>query len=157
MEEHRHVVDLATRLRAQRRSLGLTLAEVAEAADLSMTYLSNIERGRGNPTLDVLTRVAAVLGVDIGALVGTSTTSAAAEPVDLILANAPESPMTFSRSAVFERTIDLLARRRAEDSSELRARLLRGMAAAPRRSSGEPTSEEWKRLLDAYKLILDED
>jgi hypothetical protein len=29
-----------------------------------------------------------------------------------------------------------------------------GMASAPRRSQGEPTSEDWRRLLDVYSVIL---
>ena len=32
--------------------------------------------------------------------------------------------------------------------------LLLGMAAAPRRSKEAPTQEDWRRLLDAYELIL---
>lgn len=157
MEEHSDDVSLGTRLRAQRRSLGLTLSEVADAAAVSMTYLSNIERGRGNPTLEVLTRIAAALGVDVGALVGNRAPSASDEPIDVVLASAPRSLLSFSRSEHFARTVERLAQRRGDDVAELRTRLLRGMAAAPRRSRGDPTSEDWKRLLDAYQLILDED
>ena len=112
MEEHRHVTDLATRLRARRRSLGLTLAEVAEAAGLSMTYLSNIERGRGNPTLDVLTRIAATLEVDVGALLGDWVPSAPNEPIDVVMASAPRSLLNFSRSEHFGRAVERLAQRR---------------------------------------------
>jgi len=28
------------------------------------------------------------------------------------------------------------------------------MASSPQRSSGEPTEEDWRRILDAYSLIL---
>ena len=42
------------RLRARRVELGLTLAQVAEQAELSLPYVSNLERGRGKPTLDAL-------------------------------------------------------------------------------------------------------
>jgi DNA-binding XRE family transcriptional regulator len=42
------------RLRARRVELGRTLAEVAEQSGLSLPYVSNLERGRGNPTLDAL-------------------------------------------------------------------------------------------------------
>ena len=41
---------LGARLRARRLALGMTLAEVAERAGLSLPYVSNLERGRGNPT-----------------------------------------------------------------------------------------------------------
>ena len=45
---------IGSRLRARRVELGLTLAQVAEQAGLSLPYISNLERGRGNPTLDAL-------------------------------------------------------------------------------------------------------
>jgi hypothetical protein len=36
----------------------------------------------------------------------------------------------------------------------MRQRLLVGMVSAPRRGSGDPTEEDWRRLLDVYSLIL---
>ncbi len=38
----------------------------------------------------------------------------------------------------------------------MRRKLLIGMVNAPRRSSGEPTEEDWRRLLDTYRLILEQ-
>lgn len=146
---------MGDRLRSQRRGLGRTLAEVAEEADVSMTYLSNLERGRGNPTLGVLTKIATALAVDVGSLVGNAPASDDGE-IDVIMMNAPASLLDFSRSTAFETSIARIAERRHEDSKQLRVRILRGMAASPRRSTGEPTDEDWKRLLDAYQLILDD-
>lgn len=52
-----------TEIRNQR---GYTLSELAELANVSKSYLSNIERSiNKNPSLDVMQRIAAVLQVDL--------------------------------------------------------------------------------------------
>jgi transcriptional regulator with XRE-family HTH domain len=48
------------RLRQERR---LTQAQLAEASDLSSTYLGIIERGENVPTLTVILQIAAGLGL----------------------------------------------------------------------------------------------
>ena len=40
--------------------------KLAERADISAQYVSNIERGKENPTLDLLLRVAEALRVSLG-------------------------------------------------------------------------------------------
>lgn len=49
-------------IRARRRTLGLTIVQLAERADLSHPFVSQVERGRANPSLDSLTRLARALG-----------------------------------------------------------------------------------------------
>ena len=51
-------VQLGKRMRARRAELGLTLAQVADRSGISLPYISNLERGRGNPTLEALTKLA---------------------------------------------------------------------------------------------------
>lgn len=53
------------RLRARRKALGLTLAEVAAAADVSISYLSAIEKGIHQPSLQVLARIVHALSLTI--------------------------------------------------------------------------------------------
>lgn len=49
-----------------RNKRGYTLSELAELANVSKSYLSNIERSiNKNPSLDVMKRIAAVLQVDL--------------------------------------------------------------------------------------------
>jgi XRE family transcriptional regulator, master regulator for biofilm formation len=57
-----------------RKRKGLTLSELAERANISKSYLSNIERSLNkNPSIKVLEKVAKVLGVDLEALlIGTA-------------------------------------------------------------------------------------
>ena len=59
----RHAVGAA--LRRIRLDRGLTLREVAAAARVSMPYLSEIERGRKEPSSEVLAGVCAALGMTI--------------------------------------------------------------------------------------------
>jgi transcriptional regulator with XRE-family HTH domain len=145
---------LGERLRARRHSLDLTIAEVAERAGLSLPYVSNLERGRGNPTLEVLTNLAEVLGIPVSQLVGTESTEGQVSSDELRLASLPTSLARFSRSQDFLREVRNLADQKDESFEEMRQRVLLAMAAAPRRSNGEPTSSDWQRLLDAYTLIL---
>jgi transcriptional regulator with XRE-family HTH domain len=64
---HRKIV--GTNIRACRTDAGLTLEELAEKADMSWPYLSEIERGRENISLDKLARLAQALNVTLSKLV----------------------------------------------------------------------------------------
>lgn len=55
---------LGALLQQQRQRLGLTQAIVAERAELSVKYLSAIERGEANATVNALDRLATVLEWD---------------------------------------------------------------------------------------------
>ncbi|MCY6379859.1 helix-turn-helix domain-containing protein [Hoeflea prorocentri] len=56
---------LAARLRERRRELGMTLKAVADAAGLSVGFISQIERGIAVPSLSSLVSVSRVLGVEV--------------------------------------------------------------------------------------------
>jgi len=56
---------LGRRLRERRRELGLTLADVAAAADISVGHSSAIEKGTTLPSLPVLARLAHALGLTL--------------------------------------------------------------------------------------------
>jgi transcriptional regulator with XRE-family HTH domain len=56
---------LGRRLRERRRELGLTLAEVAAAADISVGHSSAIEKGTTLPSLSVLARLAHALDLTL--------------------------------------------------------------------------------------------
>jgi transcriptional regulator with XRE-family HTH domain len=56
------------RMRATRRALDLTLQAVAERSGLSVPHIANIERGRRNPTLSTLGKIADALGVSLAEL-----------------------------------------------------------------------------------------
>jgi transcriptional regulator with XRE-family HTH domain len=52
-------------LQRLRRDRGLSQEELAHRARMHQTYLSGVEGGKRNPSIDVLGRVVAALGVDI--------------------------------------------------------------------------------------------
>jgi transcriptional regulator with XRE-family HTH domain len=142
---------IGQRLRARRVELGRTLAEVAEQSGLSLPYVSNLERGRGNPTLEALGALARALDIPLASLMGDE---GPIEPLQVVLASAPPSLLQFSRSPDFQETVAELAERQGESVDAMRQKLLVGMASSPQRSSGEPIEEDWRRILDAYSLIL---
>jgi len=54
--------ELGRRVKAERLAKDLTLKQVADAADMSPTHISEIERGRTSPTVGALLRIARALG-----------------------------------------------------------------------------------------------
>lgn len=63
-----HRVAFGTRLRMLRTDLGWSQEEFAHRAELDRTYVSGVERGIRNPTLDVITKLAAALDVEVADL-----------------------------------------------------------------------------------------
>ena len=51
-----------------RRAKGVSQEELAHLAEIHQTYLSGVERGKRNPSILVLDRIAAALGLDIADL-----------------------------------------------------------------------------------------
>lgn len=60
---------LAANLREQREARGLTQQDLSERSGVPRPTLAHLESGQGNPTLSVLSKVAAALGVGIESLV----------------------------------------------------------------------------------------
>ncbi|MFQ5849997.1 MAG: helix-turn-helix domain-containing protein [Candidatus Binatia bacterium] len=57
---------LGARIREIRKKHGLSQDGLAERAGISAQYVSNIERGKENPTLDLLLQLADALKVSLG-------------------------------------------------------------------------------------------
>jgi transcriptional regulator with XRE-family HTH domain len=55
-------------IRRRRRELDLSQEELAESADLHRTYISSIERGERNVSLENIERLAEALDISISAL-----------------------------------------------------------------------------------------
>ena len=76
---------IGARIRALRFQAGLTQAEVAEAVGIAPESMSRIERGRFNPSTDLVARLAKAIGVEVGSLFDHSTVTPkrpALRPVD---------------------------------------------------------------------------
>ncbi len=75
-QEDQDVVALGHRIRTLRKEAGLTLDNVAEAAQISASLLSRVERGTAQPSLSTLRTIARALAVPIAALFeGTDQTN----------------------------------------------------------------------------------
>ena len=62
MEEARKL--FGNRIRSLRTQLNLTQDQLAERMEMSAQYLSNIERGRENPTFETLVKLAKALEIE---------------------------------------------------------------------------------------------
>lgn len=72
-------VEFGSRVREQRQKKDWSQMKLASEVGLHFTYLSAIERGERNPSLQVVLRIAQTLGVDAAVLVG-GLTSAPPDP-----------------------------------------------------------------------------
>ncbi|MFD9705603.1 helix-turn-helix domain-containing protein [Lentzea sp. NPDC059081] len=59
---------LGRKLRETREELGERLVDVADRAGISVQYLSEIERGRKEPSSEMIAAVAGALGIDLADL-----------------------------------------------------------------------------------------
>lgn len=66
-------------IRRHRELIKVSQEELADRANLDRTYVSGIERGRRNPTLDVLQRLSTALGVDLDVIFATAREIATAK------------------------------------------------------------------------------
>ena len=62
-------MSLSERLRRSRKKLGLTLKDVNELTGLSVSFLSEIERGKTNPSIETVQKLANCYKVSVSDLV----------------------------------------------------------------------------------------
>lgn len=59
------VYELGNTLKARRKTLGITQAHLAELAEVNTNTIIRIETGKINPTIQVVDRIADVLGMEL--------------------------------------------------------------------------------------------
>jgi y4mF family transcriptional regulator len=59
------VSSIGESVRNRRKELGITQPHLAELAKVSTNTLYKLERGQGNPSLDVLNKLAEILGMEL--------------------------------------------------------------------------------------------
>ena len=91
---------LGERIREERRKLGLTQAQLAEAVDISDTYMGAIERGERSLTLDTLVRLVNRLGVTVDYLLADSVTDSDANIMDQFKQIIDKQPMDRKQMAI---------------------------------------------------------
>ncbi len=74
---------LGRKLRERRKSKSMTIAELADASGVTNGYISQIEQGKLEPSIEVLHKLASVLDISVSSLLHKS----ALEPVVLLREN----------------------------------------------------------------------
>jgi transcriptional regulator with XRE-family HTH domain len=141
---------IGPRLRALRQASGRTVASVAADAGLSVPYIANLENGRGNPTANALSRLAAALGTELSIEFTTS-----GEKVGTTAAPAPQSVVRLSRSRRFRTTAAALAAASGQDPQDVSSRLISAFSLLAEALGGEVGEHDWWRVLDALILMAD--
>jgi CheY-like chemotaxis protein len=100
--------ELGSVIKSRRTRLGMSQEALAERADLHRTYVTDIERGSRNLTLESISKLAAALGVSISELfqnVGVAPTDEAGQiigfhnPIDLLLVEDNSKDMELALEA----------------------------------------------------------
>ncbi len=139
---------LGSRVRARRQRLGLTLKDLASKTNLSVPYLSDIERSNvANPTLETLTSLAEALDTTVADLLDGQASVADGPPLSVSL-------QRFVRSDDFARRVQRLAEIADRPMEDVRQEVINFLATAPKRASGDLTTEDWRRLLTYYASLL---
>ncbi len=102
-----------TELRQQHR---FTLEQLAAASGVSRSMLSQIERGRANPTLAVTYRIAQAFGISIGELVDDPSASAG---IEVVYGNDPATLFRADRECQI-RTLSPLHQEKSVEFYEIR-------------------------------------
>ena len=80
--------------------MGLTQAQLAEAVDISDTYMGSIERGERSLTLDTLVRLVNRLGVTVDYLLADSVTDSDANIMEQFKQIIDNQPMDRKQMAI---------------------------------------------------------
>lgn len=109
-------MDFGPWLRQVRQSRGMSLRELAAKADLSTSYLSDLENGRrGAPTAPVLARLADALDVSADVLLGRKSPTPLLDEADVVFANKLRQ-ISIEDRLIIERILDnAVARQREEE------------------------------------------
>jgi transcriptional regulator with XRE-family HTH domain len=94
-------------LRARRQGQHRTLREVSTAANVSLGYLSEIERGQKEASSELLAAICDALGARLSEVLGeVSDTLALAEGMEGVLVPVDEAPMPVKAGAPVRRVAD---------------------------------------------------
>lgn len=74
VEEARFYETVGARVRAARLRRGISVAELADAIQVVVSTINNLERGNHAVALHIYLRIARVLGIQVGRLVSGTTT-----------------------------------------------------------------------------------
>lgn len=64
-------MDISSVIKKHRERLDLTLAELSEQTGLSISFISDLERGRSNPSVDTVEKIANGFGISIAEMLSS--------------------------------------------------------------------------------------
>jgi transcriptional regulator with XRE-family HTH domain len=99
---------LGSKLRNARVANGLTMAEVAQRSELSVSYVSEVERDQANPSIGAVNRIAEAIGIRMSCLFEDTETEAANSYSEMNWFSGPE--LTSTAPPVLENDARLLPR-----------------------------------------------
>lgn len=80
-------MSIGQKIKEARKRRGLTQAQLADAAQISRSYLGDLEGDRYNPSVDTLQKIASALGTTSGVLLGEANLA------ELIAADTGNKPL----------------------------------------------------------------
>jgi transcriptional regulator with XRE-family HTH domain len=132
-------------IRRARKQQGLTLQQLAESSELSLSYLSQIERNLLNPSVGTLKRIADALDLPAGKLMFASESGAARVTV-AVLRKGQRKTVSFPQSSISYELLTPDLRRRAS---------LLWLTAEPGAESGAAMTHEGEDVVVMLKGRLD--
>ncbi|MFU2207728.1 helix-turn-helix domain-containing protein [Solidesulfovibrio sp. C21] len=93
---------LGKRIQSFRRKAGLTQLQLAEIADLSLKHLGEIERGRGNPTLESLDNLSQALGISLMTLFDLEIEALTTQDMEKLAINIIQSSSSENKSKMLK-------------------------------------------------------
>lgn len=60
-----YMVNLGNRIKLRRKELKITQVTLVELSGISLNTLSRIEGGKANPTIEMLSKIADILGLEL--------------------------------------------------------------------------------------------
>lgn len=132
-------------IRRARKEQGLTLQQVAQSSELSLSYLSQIERNLLNPSVGTLKRIAEALDLPAGKLMFSSEASPSRVTV-AVLRKGERKRVSFPQSSITYELLTPDLRRRAS---------LLWLSAEPDAESGAPLTHEGEDVVVVLKGRLD--
>lgn len=135
---------LALVVRGVRKSKGLSQEDLNT---VDRSYLGRIERGRAQVTVEVLNRIAIVLGVDVGLLIILATSVQEDEPSQVTIRRIDRQLSQLDQGGTYSSINDMLEAKKPPSGRDRKANAAENLAIAQRmRSEGASLAEIGKAL-----------
>jgi transcriptional regulator with XRE-family HTH domain len=133
---------IGSRIKAARKEKKLTLKEVSNLANISISFLSDIENGRSNPSLDRTRDIAKALDVSVSFLLGEQN-----NPTNAPQPNKNDTDLSKGDLNKIEKDLEQMMEAVKRDPNE-------GYAAYDGETEIDENDLEYELLEDAFRTAL---